>query len=155
MVRRAGLLGSAAWFLLHSRGSRSLATVSPPSVPAVGFPATEMRVICPACTTHLVVPLARANESGPCPKCGAWIDAAAVHSQQRPVSAARDTLAPRRRGSAHIKSGRGRVSPDGYIDHGHAEQQEIYGTLKVLAVFMAVLALILFVIIYGRPLMAE
>lgn len=45
---------------------------------------------------------------------------------------------------------RGRIRADGFIDHGHTERKELFLTLRVLAVFLAVMAVILFVALYMK-----
>lgn len=56
----------------------------------------------------------------------------------------------RRRRSENIISGRGRVRADGYLDHEFNERREMFGTLRVLAVSLAVAAVILLITLYLR-----
>jgi len=44
---------------------------------------------------------------------------------------------------------------DGYIDHDYSDRKELYGTLRVLAVFAAVGAVILLVFLYMRQWMLK
>lgn len=61
----------------------------------------------------------------------------------------------RRRRSATVTSGRGRVRADGYLDHEYNERREMFGTLRVLAVSLAVLAVIMFIVLYMRHWLAS
>ena len=56
----------------------------------------------------------------------------------------------RRRKSENVISGRGRVRADGYLDHEFNERRELFGTLRVLAVSLAVVAVILLITLYLR-----
>jgi hypothetical protein len=61
----------------------------------------------------------------------------------------------RRRRSASVTSGRGTVRADGFLDHGYNERREMFGTLRVLAVSLAVMALIMFIALYLRHWLAS
>jgi hypothetical protein len=54
-----------------------------------------------------------------------------------------------------ITGGRGRVQADGFLDHEYNERKELFGTLRVLATFLAVAAVILFVTLYLREWMTK
>lgn len=54
----------------------------------------------------------------------------------------------------NVIAGRGRVRADGYQDHEYNERRELFGTLRVLAVSLAVLAVILFITLYMRQWMS-
>lgn len=92
--------------------------------------------------------------SGPCPKCGAWIDASQFALRKEQLKGldvrlpSKSTSEQKR--SRSIVSGRGRVRADGYLDREYGERKELYGTIKVLAVSMAVLAVILLVTLYFK-----
>ena len=63
-------------------------------------------------------------------------------------------VAMRKRSHGDAIGGRGRVRADGYLDREYTERRELFGTLRVLAVSLAVLAVILFVTLYLRQWMA-
>lgn len=54
-----------------------------------------------------------------------------------------------------LAGGRGHVRADGYLDHNYTERKELYDTLRVLAVFAVVGAVILFVFLYMRQWMSQ
>jgi xanthine/uracil permease len=56
--------------------------------------------------------------------------------------------------SQNVIGGRGSVRADGYLDHEYNERRELFGTLRVIAVSLAVLAVILFIALYLRQWMA-
>ena len=96
--------------------------------------------------------------SGPCPKCGTWIEASQFQMQDTPARPLSTKLpepgAQRKRRHDSAIGGRGRVRADGYLDHEYNERRELFGTLRVLAVSLAVLAVILFITLYLRHWMA-
>lgn len=115
-----------------------------------------MRCVCNACGTPLIVPESKAGVSGPCPKCGTWMDGSSFTLQDAPpktVHAKIPDSGSRRRQT--VTSGRGRMRADGYLDHEYGERKELFGTLRVLAVTLAVLAVILFVTLYMRQWMSK
>ena len=91
---------------------------------------------------------------GPCPRCAAWIDTADLRALASPVESRFEIgNAPKvslDRRSQDVLAGRGRVRADGYLDHEYTERRELFGTLRVLAVSLAVLAVIFFVTLYLR-----
>ncbi|MDP4625225.1 MAG: hypothetical protein NWT08_08815 [Akkermansiaceae bacterium] len=100
-------------------------------------------------TTHAV--------SGPCPKCGAWIDASQFSLEKEMLKGLSARL-PSKTTSEHKRSksivgGKGSIRADGYLDQDYGERKELYGTIKVLAVSLAVLAAILFVTLYLKQWM--
>jgi xanthine/uracil permease len=52
-------------------------------------------------------------------------------------------------------AGRGSVRADGFLDHEYNERRELFGTLRVIAVALAVLAVILCITLYMRQWMAS
>lgn len=125
--------------------------VSSASASATGDASTPLRFVCGSCGTPLILPDAKSAASGPCPKCMAWIDS----SQFVPP----DTNAPvqaatRRRRKENVIGGRGRVRADGYLDHEYNDRRELFRTLRLLAVSLAVLAVILFITLYLKQWMA-
>ena len=57
----------------------------------------------------------------------------------------------RRQGS---KSGGNRIRADGYLDHEYNDRKELHRTIRVLAFFLAVGAILLIVTFYMRSWMA-
>ena len=114
----------------------------------------SIRFACKGCGASLTLPFASPVVSGPCPKCAAWIDAreyivANRHAQTQGGHVPEPGFRRKRR-SQNVIGGRGRVRADGFLDHEYNERRELFGTLRVLAVSLAVLALILFVIFHMR-----
>lgn len=97
--------------------------------------------------------------SGPCPKCGAWIDATQFSPRKESLKSPNASLPSKstseQRKSKSIVSGRGRVRADGYLDQEYGERKELFGTIKVLAVTLAVLAVILLVTLYLKQWMSH
>ena len=91
--------------------------------------------------------------SGPCPKCGTWIDSAQFTLPKEPATRLPEKSAAEQRRSRSVVSGRGRVRADGFLDQEYGERKELYGTIKVLAVSLAALAAILFVTLYLKQWM--
>jgi hypothetical protein len=118
-----------------------------------------MRFVCRGCGTPLILPDAKSAVSGPCPKCAAWIDASELivleAVRKRPDANVAAAGASRRSRNNNATGGRRRVSADGYLDHEYNERRELFGTLRVLAVTLAVLAAILFVTLYLKHWMAS
>ncbi len=54
-----------------------------------------------------------------------------------------------------LPGGKGRVRADGYLAHEYNERRELFGTLRILVLFLAVAAVILFVILYMRQWMLK
>ncbi|MEP2777132.1 MAG: hypothetical protein ABJQ29_14770 [Luteolibacter sp.] len=97
--------------------------------------------------------------SGPCPNCNTWIDASQF-SLQKELLKGLDVQLPtksalQQRRSRSVVSGRGRIRADGYLDQEYGERKELYGTIKVLAVSLSVLALILFITLYMKQWLAN
>ncbi|MFD2255723.1 hypothetical protein ACFSSA_03460 [Luteolibacter algae] len=111
-----------------------------------------LRFVCLSCKTSLVVVGGRKGVSGPCPKCDAWIDASQFEEGDETVRTLNAQLPPvssgRRRRGQSITSGRGTVRADGFIDHEFNDRRELFVTLRILAVSLAVIAVILFVTLY-------
>lgn len=61
----------------------------------------------------------------------------------------------RRRRSEPLAGGRGRIRADGNLDHDYSERKELFGTLRVLAVGLAVMAVILFITLYMKQWMSH
>jgi hypothetical protein len=61
----------------------------------------------------------------------------------------------RKKRSQPVTGGRGRVSADGSLDHQYSERREFFGTLRVLAVSLAVLAVIFFITLNMHQWMAR
>ena len=105
----------------------------------------------------LILPDATTAASGPCPKCAAWIDASEFivpERQARPAAVhVPEPGSSRRRKSGNVIGGKGRVRADGFLDHEYNERRELFGTLRVIAVSLAVLAVILFITLYMRQWM--
>lgn len=117
-----------------------------------------LRFVCSGCRTALVLQDATQAVSGPCPKCSTWIDASQFSLQKEPLKGLDARLpaksAPERRRNKSVVGGRGRVRADGFLDHDYGERKELYGTIKVIAVTLAVLAVILFVTLYLKQWMS-
>ena len=132
--------------------------VSQPSSAPQGQPSASLQFVCSGCKTALIVPDSKESVSGPCPKCGAWIEASQIQIQDSPAKPLSGKLAQpgvmRKRSHGNAIGGRGRVRADGYLDHEYTERRELFGTLRVLAVSLAVLAVILFITLYLRQWMA-
>ena len=131
------------------------------TVPPSGDEPRSLRYVCETCRTPLLLPASRVGTSGPCPKCGKWIDASKFVFPEIPASHAKaariapDATPPARKRRESVTSGRGRMRADGYIDHDYSDRKELYGTLRVLAVFAAVGAVILLVFLYMRQWMLK
>ena len=113
------------------------------------------RFTCSVCETPLIVSGSKDPVSGPCPKCEAWIQAEQFQKTDGPAInlSARVGLpskGSRSRSRAGSNSSRGRIRADGFLDHNFNERRELFGTLRVLAVALAVLAVILFVALYMK-----
>jgi phage FluMu protein Com len=115
-----------------------------------------VRFRCGACGTVLTLPESKAGASGPCPRCGTWIDATLFHPHGTPIpalpvapaaDAGRSTRGAKARGS--------RIRADGFLDHEYNERKELYKTLRVLAFFVAVAAVVLVVTVYMRTWMLK
>ena len=117
-----------------------------------------MHFVCSECKTELVLPEASQVVSGPCPKCGTWIDASEFAPQKDPDPQVGSSLPaksdPKRRRGVSV-SGKGRVRADGYLDHEFNERKELHTTIKILAVTLAVLAVILFITMYLKEWMTQ
>jgi hypothetical protein len=116
--------------------------------------ASTMRFVCAGCRTPLVVADSQVGVSGPCPNCDTWIDASQFTSQYTPAKVLEASVpssgSSRKRRSQNLDGGRGNIRADGYLDHNHNERRELFGTLRVLAVSLAVLAVILFVALFMK-----
>jgi len=101
----------------------------------------------------------QAGVSGPCPKCGTWIDASQFQPTDAPLHVLSVGLPVRSDSAKHRKqtvtSGKGSVRADGYLDHDHTERREMFATLRILAVSLAVIAVILFVTLYMKDWMSK
>jgi len=102
-----------------------------------------------------VVPESQSGVSGPCPSCSTWIDASDFSMQDAPAKTLAANIGPRKRRSQPATSGRGSIRADGYLDHDHTERKELFLTLRVLAVTLAVLAVILFITLYMKQWMMK
>lgn len=118
-----------------------------------------MRFVCTACGTSLVVADSNAGVSGPCPQCSTWIDASQFKLQSAPAKTLEAKVStgnsPRKRRPQAVTTGRGSIRADGYLDHDHNERRELFTTLRVLAVFLAVSAVILFITLYMKQWMMK
>lgn len=117
-----------------------------------------LRFVCSGCRTTLILQDATQAVSGPCPQCSTWIDASQFSLQKEPLKGVDARLPEKsttgRKQNKSIVNGRGRVRADGFLDHDHVERKELYGTIKVIAVTLAVLAVILFVTLYMKQWMS-
>jgi len=125
------------------------------SMPVPGNHAPSLRFVCRACKASLVVTESQSGVSGPCPSCSTWIDASDFSLLDTPDKVPAAGNPPRHRRSQSATPGRGSIRADGYLDHDHSERKELFVTLRVLAVSMAVLAVILFVTLYMKQWMAQ
>jgi predicted RNA-binding Zn-ribbon protein involved in translation (DUF1610 family) len=112
----------------------------------------SVRFICEACGTALILHCSQIGVSSPCPVCNTWID-----SSKYALKAAPDlgTQTPhpfsgdrRRKQPSVIR--KGRIQADGYLDHKHIEQKDLFSSLRVFMIFLAAGAVIFFVILFMR-----
>lgn len=110
---------------------------------------------CPVCKTRLSVPAAGVATSGPCPNCKTVIESPSF--EEIDPSDPRYTQIAEGKGNSprSLDGGRGRIRADGYLDHDFNERRELSGTLRVLAVSLAVMAFIAIVILYMQQWMTD
>ena len=125
-------------------------------IPSARRTTQPFRFRCGACGTVLTLSESKAGVSGPCPRCGTWIDAAQLHSNEALPLASIPAL-PIVPTTAHnrSKTGGSRIRADGFLDHEYNERKELYKTLKVLAFFVAVAGVVLIVTLYMRTWMLK
>jgi hypothetical protein len=123
-------------------------------------PNEALRYLCDGCGATLVLPASRAGASGPCPKCSKWIDTSKFVLPEIPARVTVPMIPSA--SNPHVKKrmqapnrGRGRIRADEFLDHEYNERKELFGTMRVLAVFLAVAAVILFVTLYLRDWMMK
>ncbi|WP_411826616.1 hypothetical protein [Luteolibacter sp. AS25] len=113
------------------------------------------RFVCEGCGTALIVQGSNAGLSGPCPKCNMWIDSSAFREVPSGYMALNANIPSQRRKTSDKPIRKGRLSADGFLDHDYNEKRELHGTLKILAITLAVVAVILFVTVYMNQWMAK
>ncbi|MGJ8632892.1 MAG: hypothetical protein ACSHX7_03150 [Luteolibacter sp.] len=118
-----------------------------------------IRFACKSCKTELVLPEAQGEISGPCPKCGSWIDSSSISPSTDKAVTLNAALpaqsVKKKRCSQTVTSGKGRVRADGYLDHDYNDQRELVKTLRLVSICLTVIAVIFFVSLYMKQWLAQ